>query len=85
MKTLAITLLAIALGTPMLARAVDIPPEPGSRLSPDPPKAAAKRGVYGAPIQAPIVHRRSPRHKSTASKTSKGSKSHLSSKVGKPA
>ena len=69
MKTLLITLIAMALASPVLA--VDIPPEPGSRFSPDPPQAQQKRNVFGAPIQPPIVHKRTARKKTAPSHASK--------------
>ena len=69
MRTLVIALIAMALAAPVLA--VDNPPEPGSRLSPDPPQAHQKRGVYGAPIQPPIVHKRTAHKKKAPSKPSR--------------
>jgi hypothetical protein len=43
------------------AATTDAPPRPSSFA----PNAAARRPAYGTPIQAPILHRRTPAHHAT--------------------
>jgi len=73
MKKVTLAALAAAmLAAAMLAAAADAPPQAGSRMSPDAPPPAHKRGVYGAPIQPAIVgHRRTSHHKASPKKAPK--------------